>query len=208
LFDPKTVSGVVTPKESLARDDERVVTGIHGLLAQAHIVITQNGDKFDIRKLQWLFAKYGLPANNKYHSIDTLKKSRQVFAPMSHGLDYVGQEMGFGGKSPMTEQDWFDAEGGDKKALTKMSSYCSDDVYHLEDWYLILRPWMKTHPNLAKYVEMYQELSPDETKCPRCLNVIHKSKFTSKWRSAASGKLYSSGSCGHCGTQLRIAYQK
>ena len=108
LFEPKTISMAVTPKESLARDDGRIVTGIHKLIAQAQIVITQNGDNFDLKRLQWLFIKYGLPPNNNYHSIDTLKKSRQIGAPMSHGLDYVGSNLGFGGKSPMEEQDWFE----------------------------------------------------------------------------------------------------
>jgi len=206
LFDSKCHSDVVTSEESKNRDDKRVVTSIHKLLSQADIVITQNGDRFDIRKLQWKFLLHKLPPNNKYHSIDTLKKSRQLIDPISHGLGSVSVTLGFGEKSPMIEQDWFEAEAGDQKSLKKMSDYCSNDVYILEDWYLILRPWMKTHPNLAKYIDMYQELAPDEKTCPRCMKILHNSVFNQKWRSMASGKLYSSGFCTHCGTHLRISY--
>lgn len=208
LFEDKVMSDVVTSKESLARDDKRVVTSIHKLMDQAHFIITQNGDKFDLKKLNWRFLKHGLAPNNHYHSIDTLKKARQLLSTLSLGLDEVGQELGFGGKYPMVEQDWYDAEAGMSSALKKMSTYCAGDVWRLEDWYLILRPWMKTHPNLAPYVDMYRELQEDETICSRCLNTIHKAKFSRKWRSPVSGKLYKNGSCPHCGTQLRISVTK
>jgi len=208
LFGDTVSEEYVTPKESLLRDDKRIVVKLHKLLSEADIVITQNGDKFDIRKIQWKFLKYGLAPNNKYHSIDTLKKSRQLFDPISHGLDNVARDLGFGEKSPTTEQDWFDAEAGDKKALEKLSKYCTNDIYLLEDWYLLLRPWMKTHPNLAPYIDMYRELENDETTCPRCLNVLHVGVFNKKWYSMATGKQYQSGACGHCGTQLRISKEK
>jgi hypothetical protein len=207
LFDPECHSDVVTPREVKNLDDRRVSTSIHKLLGQADIVITQNGDKFDIRKLQWRFLKYGLPPNNRYHSIDTLKKSRQLFDPVSHGLNNVGKDLGIGEKSPMVEQDWLDCEAGNTKSLLKMSKYCTNDVFLLEDWYLLLRPWMKTHPNLAKYVDMYQELEKDEETCPRCLHTLHRAIFSKKWRSSASGRLYRSGACSHCGAQLRIKYE-
>ena len=206
LFGDIVMGDVVTPREALKRDDKRIIYKIHPLLDMADIVIAHNGDKFDLRKLNWRFMKYGLRPNNKYHSIDTLKKSRQVIDPPSHGLDSIGKELGFGHKDHMVEQDWLDCEAGDPKALKKMSTYCNRDVYLLEDWYLYLRPWMKTHPNLAPYVDMYRDLAPDETTCPRCLNTLHDAVFGRKWRSLAAGKLYKSGSCSHCGTQLRINY--
>lgn len=208
LFGDKLYSDVVTPAESLRRDDSRVCESVHKLLSQADIVITQNGDKFDIKKLQWKFMKYQLPPNNRYHSIDTLKKARQLIDPPSFALNSIAKELGFGEKSPMEEQDWIDAENGNKAALIKMSKYCNNDIHLLEDWYLYLRPWMKTHPNLEKYVDMYRELEKDETICPRCLNTLHKGLFNKKWLSLASGKQYSSGSCTHCGAQLRITYGK
>lgn len=204
LFGNKVISAKVTPSEALARDDKRIVTQLHSLLAQTDIVITQNGDKFDIKKLQWRFLLHRLPPNNRYHSVDTLKASRSLISPLSHGLDYVATQMGFGAKSPMVEQDWIDAENGNSQALSKMSKYCDNDVCILEDWYLYLRPWMKTHPNLAKYVDMYRELAPDEETCPRCLATLHTGIFTESWRSKASGKRYEMGSCPHCGTKLRM----
>lgn len=207
LFESKVLSDVVTPEEALKRDDKRVATSIHALMGQAHFVVTQNGNWFDLRKLNWKFMKHGLPPNNGYHSIDTLKKARQILAPISLGLDEVGQELGFGGKDPMTELDWYEAEAGKPAALKKMSSYCSGDVWRLESWYLLLRPWMKTHPNFAAYVDMYREIEEDETICPRCLAPINKAKLSKKWRTPA-GNLYKNGSCPHCHAVLRIKIKK
>lgn len=208
LFDDKVLSDSISSSDSIKGNDEKVCKSIHKLLSQADVVITQNGDKFDIRKLQWKFMKYGFPPNNKYHSIDTLKKSRQIASPTSHGLNFVAQSLGFGQKSPMVEGDWIRAEAGDKKAIEKMSKYCENDIYLLEDWYLVLRGWMKTHPNLAPYVEMYREIEPDENICPRCLHTLHDTVFNRKWYSLATGKKYKAGGCTHCGTQLRRSYKR
>lgn len=207
LFDKKTFSGVLTPHEAKTRNDIRIVKKIHALMSNADIIITQNGDWFDLKKLNWKFIKSGLLPNNKYHSIDTLKQSRKIAKPSSHALDSVAQELGFGKKSPMVEQDWINAEAGDITALTKMSTYCNNDVFLLEDWYLILRPWMKTHPNLATYLAMYQEVEKDEGRCPRCLHIYFRPTFTKHWYSMA-GKMRHSGNCPHCGAVLLLKTEK
>lgn len=203
LFGDKVISSYVTSTEAVARDDKRIMNELHKLLAQADIVITQNGDKFDIKKIQWKFLLHGLKPNNRYHSIDTLKEGRKLFGPLSLSLDYVTNALGYGGKEPMVEEDWFEAEAGKTKAIKKMSDYCDWDVELTEAWYLKIRPWMKTHPNLAKYVELYREMEPDEITCPRCLTTLHTGIFTSSWRARTSGKRYEMGSCPQCGTKLR-----
>lgn len=208
LFGDKVFSEAVTPKEALARNDERIVRKLHKYMDEADVVVTQNGDRFDITRMNWLFMKYGLPPNNKYHSIDTYKKSKNLIDNgVSKGLDYVMTELGFGSKSPTEEEDWIKAEAGDAKSIKKLSDYCTNDIYLLEDWYLKLRPWMKTHPNLAPYLDMYYELEDDEGRCPRCLHVLNYSLFNKKWVTPA-GVSYKSGSCSHCGSLLKLNRRK
>lgn len=208
LFEPKVYSDSVSPSESKARNDKEVVTSLHKMMTEADIVITQNGDFFDIPKLNWKFMTYGLPPNNQYMSIDTYKKSKQIVAPISRGLDWVAGELGFGGKSETSEQDWILAEAGDQKSITKLSKYCDNDVYILEEWYLRLRPWMKTHPNLATYMQMYIDLPQHVKQCPRCLNPVDTKKLGKIWRNPASGKAYTSGFCIHCGSHIRVEESK
>jgi hypothetical protein len=206
LFGENVISDVLTSKEAIKGDDKRLLKGIHQLLSDCNVVITQNGDYFDLRKLNWRFIKHGFPPNNHYISIDTLKKSRQVADPTSHGLGYVMTELGLDGKSEVDDKDWLRAEDGDKASLEKLSKYCSQDVLSQEDWYLVLRPWMKTHPNLAPYMEMYQTTN-DEKICPRCLQPNNDAKFSKLWLSNA-GKWYKRTNCAHCGCVIRISLAK
>jgi hypothetical protein len=207
LFDNKIMNCSVTDKEAKKRDDSRVIKSIHPVLDSAEIVITQNGDWFDIRKLNWKFMQLGLKPNNGYNSIDMLKKSRQVVNTQSHSQQFLAEGLGITGKNEMVNADWLAVEAGDIKAIEKMSKYCDQDVRSLEEIYLTFRPWMKTHPNLAPYMDMYQDLEDDEDMCRRCLSPLHEINFTKRYRSLA-GKCYESGNCPHCGSILRRSRSK
>lgn len=203
LFSPDAIGETVTPSEAKNRDDVRIVKKIHKLLDQADLVITHNGDKFDIKVLNWYFIKYGLQPNNRYKSIDTLKEYRKIAAPPKGcSLDALAQELGYAGKIHTEMSLWERAEAGDKKALQEMQTYNINDVFTTEDIYLRIRGWMKTHPNFAMFFEMYQELQEGEYMCPRCTQVIYSTKFTRKWRSP-TGYVYKSCNCPHCGAILR-----
>lgn len=202
MFNPEVMSDVVTSKESIKRNDKRVVTSIHKLLNQADFVITHNGNAFDIKQLNWHFLLNNLPPNNRYKSIDTLKKSREVFGAPSHAMDYLAQSLGYDGKHHTSYDLWDGVEKGDQESIDGMNSYNINDVLMLEDIYLRMRGWMKTHPNFSRFVEMYQELEDGEFLCPRCLESIYKTKFNRKYTTPA-GYVYKSCSCPHCGCILR-----
>lgn len=203
LFSPDTMGDVVTPKESKRRDDKRIVKSIHKLMSEADCVITHNGDKFDIKKLNWKFMLHNLEPNRRYTSIDTLKKSREIFSAPSHAMDYLVQALGYSGKHEMRNEDWIQCEAGNQEALQKMYNYNLNDIFMLEDLYLRMRGWMKTHPNFAIFSEMYHELKNDETKCPRCTHTILKTKYTKRYQTPA-GSIYKSCNCPHCGAVLRM----
>ena len=64
--------------------------------------------------------------------------------------------MGTGGK-----QLWIDCLAGKPAAFKKMAKYNRQDVDLLRDVYLELRPWAKSHPNMAL-------LGGDPEACPKC----------------------------------------
>src|SRR4051812_26678786 len=70
-------------------DDKDLVAGLAKLLNEADIIITQNGDSFDVKKLNARAVINGLPPIKRCASTDILKESRKVFKFTSHKLEYM-----------------------------------------------------------------------------------------------------------------------
>lgn len=162
LFEDDIISGGVTPDEAINQDDKRIVSELWKLLNEADIVITHNGDKFDIKKMNGRFIKYGLNLPMPYRSIDTYKSARKRLNLSSLKLSFIAEYLGVSQKSDTDFQMWIDCIAGDKDQLDKMQKYCDQDVRVLEDVYLKLRPFIQPHPNLGLYIES------DTTTCPSC----------------------------------------
>jgi hypothetical protein len=160
LCDSGVISDIQTSKEAMNRDDKRVLGGIWDLINQADVVIAHNGDKFDLKKLNTRFHMNGFLPPSPYQSIDTLKVAKRNFAFSSNRLDYLGQIMTNKGKISTNFQLWTDCLRGDPKALHNMLEYNEEDVRLLEEVYLELRPWIKSHPNVGVYM--------DGEVCPSC----------------------------------------
>ena len=162
LCDSKVISDVVTPKEALKRKDKRILKGIWNLINEADIVVTHNGDSFDMRKLNARFILNGFDPPLPYQSIDTLTQSRSKFAFSSHKQDYITKLLKLPEKIHTEIELWYNCMAGKKESLDRMVEYNMQDVNGLEEMYLILRPWMKNHPNLLVY-------STTQTEgCPNC----------------------------------------
>ncbi len=153
----------VTSKESRNKDDKRIAKEAWKLLNEYDIVITHNGDKFDLKKLNTAFIKHWLFAPAPYRSVDTLKVARSSFGMLSHKLDYWCKFLWLKGK---VDTGWFDLWKGcvewDISALNLMESYCENDVIILESLYYRLRPYIKNHPNLGAYTDSWEII------CPNC----------------------------------------
>jgi hypothetical protein len=154
------MSEIQSPEDAINRDDSKVVGGIWDLINQADIVIAHNGDKFDLKKLNTRFHMNGYLPPSPYQSIDTLKVAKRSFAFSSNRLDYLGKIMTNKGKIDTNFKLWTDCLKGDKKALKEMLQYNEEDVRLLEEVYVELRPWIKSHPNVGIYV--------DGEACPSC----------------------------------------
>jgi len=106
LFVDGTMSDCVTPAEALAKDDTRILKGIHDLFEQANIVVAHNAVRFDIRKLNYRFITNGYFKPSPYAVVDTLKQAQRHFAASSHKLDHLTKTFGLSQKHDTTFALW------------------------------------------------------------------------------------------------------
>jgi len=162
LFDPDTMSDVLTPKEALAHDDRRITKSFWDLLEEADVVIGHNSNGFDNKRINTRFLYHGLPPAHTYQSIDTLSEARRIFDITSNKLDYINKYLGLQRKTHTNFELWLRVWKGDPEALKEMGEYNKDDVYILEDLFLRLRPFIKGVANLNLWDEEYVSV------CPSC----------------------------------------
>lgn len=157
------LSDKLTSEEAIRQDDKRLIEGIWHLVNKADIVIAHNGDRFDIPALNTRFLINGIRPPLPYRTIDTKKIAKNTFRFSSNSMDYLNRELGLQRKIDTDGMKlWIACLRGDEKALATMESYNRGDIIALEQLYLKLRSWMKSHPNLGVY------LGDEETVCPVC----------------------------------------
>ena len=196
LFEDKVYSGSLTAKEAIAQDDKRIMEGVWELLNEADIVVAHNGDKFDIPKLNTRFLLNGMNPPLPYQSIDTLKHIKRNFSFTSNKLEFVNRMLGLPRKTHHEGFTlWSKCYTGDSESLKKMLDYNINDVKILEETYLMLRPWIKPHPNTALFI-----LDEHASRCPTCgsANLIEQGK---KYYTTVNA--YSQFRCGNCGATGR-----
>lgn len=160
LYDEHIQSDVVTPEESIDRNDKRVLESIWSLLDKADIVIGHNGERFDLRKLRWRFISHNMQPPTPFRVIDTLKIARREFFAPSYKQDFLTKYFELPNKLSTDFQLWADCEQGDATRLEEMVEYNRHDVMGLEQMYIKLRPYIRNHPNLAVMM--------DDDVCTHC----------------------------------------
>lgn len=162
LNESEVYSGRVTPKEALVGDDGRISNDIWQFVEKADVIIAHNGRRFDMPRLNTRFILNQLGPPAPYAQIDTLDIARRNFAYSSNKLDYINKLFQIDRKMETNFKLWDDCCEGDEVALAMMEAYNKNDVGILEEHYYIVRPWIKSHPNMGLFVE------GDGAKCPSC----------------------------------------
>ena len=117
-------------------NDRKLCEQFAKILNSADEVITQNGDSFDIKWFRTRCLYHGIPLNNKFNSLDTLKMARAGFKFNSNKLDYMGSFLGKGGKIKTTFDLWRDIQLNHcPKAMKLMVDYCKEDINQTEGVY-------------------------------------------------------------------------
>jgi DNA-directed RNA polymerase subunit RPC12/RpoP len=133
-------------------NDKNIAISIWKLIDEADIVVTHNGQSFDLKWLNSIFIKHGLPPSNSYKSIDTFLVVKNQFRFLSNKLDFLCKKLDIGAKiSTGGFELWEECMKGVRSSWKKMVKYCQHDVKLLEELYRKIRPFMKNHPNLSLY---------------------------------------------------------
>lgn len=197
LFDTENIWGIQTPTEAIERNDFRLIKEVWKVMDDADIIIGHNLNRFDIRKLNSRFLEYGFMPPSPYKTIDTLKVAKKNFSLSSYKLNFLAKFLGVQGKLHTDYDLWKQCLQGDPKALKLMSKYNIQDVLVLEDVYVKLRPWIKSHPSLSLYMDV------DVPVCENCgsIDIEFKGKYYT-----TNVNRYKAFRCNECGAIGRNRY--
>lgn len=190
LFEKKVYSAKVTPTEAIKQDDKRIVKSLISLLNKADIVVTHNGDRFDLPRINTRALIHKIERPLPYQSIDTLKVAKRKFAFTSNKLDYINQQLGLPKKTETGMQLWRDCFVGKKAGLLNMETYNINDVRIHEETYLRMRSWITPHPNIGLFI------IDEHEHCPSCGS--KELKMQGKYY-ATSMNVYETFRCINCG---------
>jgi len=136
--------------------DRELLKGMWRLLDEADIVITQNGKKFDVKKLNARFIMMGMTPPSSYKHIDTLQIAKRHFAFTSNKLEWMTDKLcvnykklnhgKFAGFSL-----WKECMAGNPEAWDEMEEYNRYDVLSLEELVVRLAPWSNQLPQFDLY---------------------------------------------------------
>lgn len=133
-------------KASYTGDDSKILKPLWDLLNEADIVLTQNGTKFDARKINARFMLNGFPPPKPYVHFDTFRLTKKVASFTSHSLEYLSSK--FCTKHKKTSHAkypgkklWVECSAGNHDAQDEMKRYNIKDVLSTEELYLKIKAW-------------------------------------------------------------------
>lgn len=127
-------------------DDKAILLKLWALLDKADIIITQNGKKFDSRRLNARFIELGIKPPSPYKHWDTLILAKRVADFTSNKLEYLAQKINqshtksYHRKYPGFEL-WKQCLAGNTDAWNEMKHYNVADVLATEELYFNMRSW-------------------------------------------------------------------
>lgn len=132
--------------EKNIENDKKLLVAVWKLLDEADIVLTQNGVRFDIKKLNARFVLNGMQPPSSFKNIDTLKIAKKNFAFTSNKLEYMTKQLCTKYKK-LTRgkfsgfELWRQCLAGNAAAWKEMEKYNKNDILSLEELYGKLQAW-------------------------------------------------------------------
>lgn len=113
-------------------NDKKIIEQAHALMKEADILLGHNIDRFDIKKMNARFIKYGLDPLPKIQTIDTLKIAKRYFSFTSNKLEYLATFLGCTPKSSHAKFTglalWTECLKNNKEAYDELRLYNEQDV--------------------------------------------------------------------------------
>ena len=127
--------------------DEDMYETLANLLNEADVIVTYNGDKFDLKHINREFVTRCIRPPRPCASVDLLQVVRKRFNFPHNRLDYVCSKLLGETKLETGGFDlWPRFMDSDPKAERLMKRYNIKDTVLTEKLYLKLRPWILNHP--------------------------------------------------------------
>lgn len=169
---------------------------LYDAVNEADAIVTYNGKKFDLPKLNSAFIEAGFDVPKPYAQIDLYLIVRKVFGWPSNKLDFVAQKLLGVGKKPHEGFElWAKCMESDPEAWATMQAYNEQDVVITERLYDKLKPWISPHPNVLLYTD-----DPSGIACTYCESLNYQMRGP---RQLATG-LYQQYRCNDCGAWFRL----
>lgn len=148
------------------RDDRKLLKGIWALLDEADIVVAQNGQKFDVKKINARLIVNGHKPYSPIRIVDTLLVAKKHFGFTSNKLAWQSMYLTDTPKSEHKKfpgfELWKECLADNPAAWREMKKYNCIDVVSTEKVYLKQLPWIKSHPNIGAYRAHHG------VQCPKC----------------------------------------
>lgn len=177
-------------------NDKKMLKPLWKLIDHADILITQNGKKFDAKKLNTRFVLNGYKPPAPYRHIDTLELAKKNFAFTSNKLEYMTDKLNKKYKklkhSKFPGFDlWRECMRKNKKAWHELEKYNKHDVLALEELYHKISPW-----GTGIDFNVFSSTEQPSCNCGHPVLIKYGYAFTN------AGK-YQRYKCGNCGASSR-----
>lgn len=179
-------------------NDKSILKGIWKLIDEADVIITQNGKKFDIKKLNARFIINGINPPSSFKHIDTKQIASKHFAFTSNKLEYMAEKLKLKQKKSKHKKFpgfelWRQCLANNIEAWKEMEHYNKQDVLTLEELYLKLRGWDNGGVNF----NVYQD--EDNLSCGSCGSI----KMQKKGFAVTKTGKYQRYICLNCGSNSK-----
>lgn len=184
-------------------NDRRIVKQLYDLLHEADVVVAHNGKRFDIPVIIGRGVVHGFTPPSPFYTVDTFQVARKELRLSGNSLKVLCDELGLPQKEEHKKfpgfELWLECLKGNAEAWEEMREYNIQDIISLEALYLRLRPYMKNHPNVGRFMEDMEVL------CPKC------ESDDIQWRGyyyTKAGLCYKRFQCQCCGGWGRYRYSE
>lgn len=141
---------------------DKLIREAYRVIEETDVLVTYNGDRFDIKRLNGMFIENGMPKPPPFKSVDLFKENKKNFAFPSGKLDYMAQRVVDDHKTPHQGFDlWLDCMAGDPEAQALMEEYNRQDVLLTENIYLSHLSWWNYQPHMGLFLDA-------RDICPKC----------------------------------------
>ncbi len=195
-LDSKDIMYMDQRREKNIENDSRILKEIWKLIDAADVIITQNGKKFDIKKLNARFIQHGMQPPSSFKQIDTLVIARKHFAFTSNKLEWMTGKLCKKHKKSQHKKFpgfslWTECLKGNIEAWKEMELYNKADVTSLEELYYKLIPW-----DSSLNFNLYHDDAHNICKCG-------SEQFIKKGFNYTSVGKYQRFKCSDCGAETK-----